>query len=77
MTPTVGRIVHFYTRNKSQHFNGGGEGPYAAMVVQTWGGPFVNLKVFPSMGAPYDQGSVKEKGAEENQTMWWEWPPRD
>lgn len=80
MTPTVGRIVHYYTRITSQHANGVGEGPYVAVISQVFEQlTFSNLKVLPPFAAPYDQGSVKEKAyAVEGLDMcYWTWPPRD
>lgn len=56
--PSVGRIVHFFTRTPGRQFNGVGEGPYPAIVAQVFEGPYVNLKVFPPMSAPWDVGSV-------------------
>lgn len=77
MKPTVGRIVHFYTSNKSRQSNGQGEGPYAALVTQTFSGSdFVNLKVLPPMAAPYDVGSVAP-GPDETADRYWLWPPRE
>jgi hypothetical protein len=73
--PTVGRIVHFYTKNPSLHFNGQGEGPYPAIVTQSFDGPYVNLKVL-RWGGSYDAGSVEEKNDCE-QSCWWVWPPRE
>jgi hypothetical protein len=43
MKPTVGRIVHFY--KSGLNLNGQGDGPYPAIVTQTFPGPYVNLKV--------------------------------
>lgn len=78
MTPTVGRIVHFYTKDTTKQTNGNGEGPYAAIVTQTIGdGPYINLKVFPPFSPAHDEGSVSEQGTLVNQQRWWEWPPRD
>jgi len=77
--PSVGRIVHFFTRNPDHQFNGAGEGPYPAVVAQVWDGPYVNLKVLPSMGAPYDVGSVLPGHAVDKTAefaRWWEWPPK-
>lgn len=73
-TPTVGRIVHFYSTpvanrdpsNGSRGHNGQGEGPYAAMITQIFSGAeseeprFVNLLVFPPFAEPFHEGSVSE-----------------
>lgn len=72
--PTVGRIVHFYNLSLDDAANNSiGKGPYAAVVTQTFPGPYVNLKVLP-YGASWDEGSVSEKA--EGSTRYWEWPPR-
>lgn len=86
--PTVGRIVHFYTKSKTQHHNGQGEGPYPAIVIQVFnqgptGNPnydtMANLKVL-HWGGTYDEGSVCEKSQAEangDKNRWWVWPPRE
>ncbi len=75
--PSVGRIVHFYTRDSSKQFNGQGEGPYPAVVTQVFGGEplMANLKVLPGFGDPYDAGSVPYKVYAHGYVYWWEWPP--
>ena len=75
-TPTVGRIVHFYTKDTSKQRNGQGDGPYPAIVTQTWGGLMANLKVLPGFGEPYDEGSVSHEGVAAGHQRWWVWPPR-
>jgi hypothetical protein len=73
--PTVGRIVHFYNEALAPAANNGtGAGPYAALVTQTFDGPYVNLKVMP-YGESWDEGSVSEKA--EGATRYWTWPPRE
>ena len=77
--PSVGRIVHFFSRVRGDQFNGGGDGPYAAIVTQVFDGPYVNLKVLPSMAEPSDVGSVSPGHAVDktaDHARWWEWPPK-
>jgi hypothetical protein len=80
--PTVGRIVHFYSEHlkntgPNNGYNGVGAGPYAAMVTQT-NESFINLKIIPPFGAPFDEGSVSEKGSKFATVLrYWEWPPRE
>lgn len=88
MQPTVGRIVHFYTRAPQAQSNGAGIGPYPAIVTRVWGNEYINLTVFPDFGAPRFEGSVEEPkpdvvykdpstGVEtvQQQGRWWVWPP--
>lgn len=83
----TGRIVHFYDTGLAQlidkaspqtgeviALNGQGAGPYPAIVVQTFDGPYVNLKVM-AWGGDWSEGSVSEK-SETNTSRYWEWPPR-
>jgi hypothetical protein len=80
--PGVGRIVHFYNAalaNERKHssgveLNGVGAGPYPAMVIQSFDGPYVNLIVH-GWGGDWREGSVSEK-SETNSSRYWEWPPR-
>lgn len=79
--PTVGRVVHFYSTalaNQSTfngiHLNGQGAGPYPALVIQDFNGPYVNLLVH-AWGGDWREGSVSEKSDVSNQ-RYWVWPPR-
>lgn len=74
---SVGRIVHFYTKDATKHSNGQGEGPYPAMVLQTFDGAMANLKVW-TFDSTFVVGSVSEKAVAEKSghTNWYEWPPR-
>ena len=79
--PSVGRIVHFYSKNPKQQWNNAGIGPYAAIVTQVWTDECVNLCVFPNCSlmaaqcsVPYT--SVLQSTASGDQMVWWEWPPR-
>lgn len=73
--PSVGRIVHFYTDDKTKHFNGQGAGPYPAIVTQVWTDDMVNLKVL-HWGGTYDEGSVSSHAGDPMGKRYWEWPPR-
>ena len=77
MKPTVGRIVHFY--KSGLNLNGQGDGPYPAVVTQTFDGPYINLKVLGWGKEAWDEGGVSEKPANvpEGDFRYWEWPPRD
>lgn len=77
MTPSVGRIVHFYTKDVSKQFNGQGAGPYVAVVTQVFAeGAYCNLKVLPPFAAPYDEGSVSydAAGGASEADRGWCWP---
>lgn len=76
MTPTVGRLVHFYNEGLGDYgHNGLGPGPYHAVIVQVFSAegddPYVNLTVFPPFSPPFSEGSVKLTGSRR-----YEWPPR-
>jgi hypothetical protein len=80
--PTVGRIVHFYNTSLAApvghshtgiNLNGQGAGPYPALVIQDFPGPYVNLLVH-AWGGDWREGSVSEK-SETNASRYWEWPP--
>lgn len=90
MKPTVGRVVHFYSDHLPDQgfgaggFNDQGKGPYAAVVTQVFNNDdgsvsYANLKVSPPFSAPFDEGSVPEKGSTYDTTgsRYWEWPPRE
>jgi hypothetical protein len=76
--PTVGRTVHFYTKNPGQHFDGVGKGPYAALVTRVFpNGHYADLKVFPPHAEPYSVGSAPHQEDVTQHTAWWVWPPRE
>ncbi|MBY6244133.1 hypothetical protein [Methylosinus sp. Sm6] len=80
MTPTVGRIVHFYTSNRGVQSNGVGDGPYAAIITQVFGDgddAYSNLKVFYPFGEIRDEGSVQNKDFSATPDRYWVWPPRE
>lgn len=80
--PTVGRIVHYYTDDPVHQSNGGGHGPYAAVVVQVFAtspeyDTMANLKVLRPFGPDYDAGSVMEQSqalARGHTSSYWVWP---
>lgn len=77
--PTVGRIVHFFTKNTAHHYNGMGEGPYAAMIVQPHGDRCASLQVFPPFAHDYQVGSVPlddSPDASGDCVNRWRWPDR-
>lgn len=84
--PTVGRWVHFYDHNLEGKthardgratLNGQDAGPYPALVVQAFDGPYVNLRVF-AYGGDWSEGSVAEKGDRSSggeTKRYWVWQP--
>lgn len=69
MTPTVGRIVHYY----SGDIHSEPRGPYAALVVNDTGS--IGLQIFPRNGeTPWYQDRVPY--SEEPKAFHWTWPPR-
>jgi hypothetical protein len=71
--PTLGRIVHFYTKTA---------GPFAAIVTQVApDAAHVALKIFPPHGPPYDGLQVRELSEDaeiqKSREYCWVWPPRE
>lgn len=76
MKATVGRIVHFYDRNKSADANNNiGQGPYAAIVSQVFSPSCANLLIVGYAGVVWGESSVLEQT--EGATKYWCWPPRE
>lgn len=77
MKTTVGRIVHYYTKDVSKHQNGQGIGPYPAIVLQNFhGSKYSNLKIM-GFHKDWNEGSVEElRINDDTQQSWWVWPPR-
>jgi hypothetical protein len=75
MIPSVGRIVHYYTRLREQQSDDGfREGPYAAMITNVRNGTnVVDLMVVPNGREGYHAIAVQEGGT--SFFCWWEWPP--
>jgi hypothetical protein len=81
--PSVGRIVHFYNHALAGFWekdgidlNGTGAGPYPAVVIQDFPGPYSNLLIH-AYGGDWREGSVSEYSAEDSSaTRYWVWPPR-
>lgn len=78
--PSVGRIVHFYTKDPARQFNGAREGPYAAMIIQPHGERCASLRVFPPFADEYTAGSVMldDDTRPDDAVAYqrWKWPPR-
>ena len=73
----VGRIVHFYTGDRSKWSNSVDKGPYPAIVTQVGpAGTNPNLKILPPFRTPYDEGSVPEYDPVQAIERYWQWPPR-
>jgi hypothetical protein len=78
MKPTVGRIVHFFTKDATKHSNNVGEGPYPALITQVFAsGPYVNLKVFRPFADDLYEGSVTHLDDANGCERYWVWPPRE
>lgn len=74
--PTVGRVVHYYTRLGDQRSDDGREGPYAAMVTKVWGPTVVDLMVVPNGREGYHAMAVRRDMRQNSGFFcWWEWPP--
>lgn len=89
--PTVGMIVHYYTRETGKQYHGS-EGPYAAMVTNVQELPAhvkdeveitaqVSLMVFPAGDMyvrPYTVLDVfgVTAGDEHELKSWWQWPEK-
>lgn len=73
---SVGRIVHFYTPDRSKQCNGVEMGPYPAVITQVTGPDSCNLKILPPFRAPYDEGMVPMYDAVQSTDRYWKWPPR-
>lgn len=72
----VGDIVNFYNkglldadRRDDVALNGQGAGPYPALVIQTFDGPYANLKVF-AWGGEWTEGSVSPRGEGSLDRFW-------
>lgn len=72
----VGRMVHFFTPDRSKQCNGVEVGPYSAVVTQVTGLDSCNLKVFPPFRAPFDEGMVPMFDPVQASDRYWIWPPR-
>jgi hypothetical protein len=76
--PTVGRIVHFYSKIPRMQWNNAGEGPYAAIITHVNSDGSVNLFVFGNcqIMPEYKELAVPE-GNGQYQACWWCWPPME
>lgn len=66
MTPTVGRIVHYFEARSVE--------PRAAIVVRA-DGERINLRVFDESFATLDETVIDAKPVDES-GKGWAWPPR-
>lgn len=74
MSPSVGRIVHYYTRLREQQSDADfRDGPYAAMITKIHWGNTVDLLVCPDGRDGYHAMAVQLET--KNFFCWWEWPP--
>ena len=71
MTPTVGRIVHYYTGNAREAL----AGPFAALVVEE-NGARPSLHVFAKTGTGSDYCVNGTPYSEEPKAFHWTWPPK-
>lgn len=66
MSPTIGRIVHYYVGNEAE--------PLPAIITRVWSNECVNLHVFSDHGDDTLETSVPQRVTS---TSWgWDWPPR-
>ena len=73
MTPTVGRIVHYYPDDSAVKKRM----PFAAIVTRVWTDSCVNLEVFNDGGQPDRGGFAGSVERSDNpEDRHWMWPPR-
>ena len=83
--PTVGRIVHFFSKRIAENnyggegFGGQGAGPYAAIITgvikDADDNPVaVHLRVMPPLALEFNEARVE--GKDESPGRYWEWPQR-
>lgn len=79
MTPTVGRIVHYFPgpNDVPAHTNGlGADDPIAAVVVRVWSEHTVNLCVLADGPYFHWRTSVQHADVAPGDSPQWDWPPR-
>lgn len=76
MTPSIGRIVLFKSRDQSDLGSTADEVP--AIITRVWSNTCVNLQVFRDADTPLAQTSVTlaEDFEASGQSCAWRWPPR-
>lgn len=89
--PTVGSIVHYFTRKRSRQYHDNADGPYAALVTRVQELPqasaddpitaIVSLTVFPAGDIYIRPFSVLDvpgvsPSAEHEHESWWMWPEK-
>lgn len=70
MKPTIGRIVHFHTKNDDK--------PCAALVVDDSppAGDYIMLQIFSHNGGRFHELVPVAEGESNSQGHFWRWPPR-
>jgi hypothetical protein len=68
--PYVGQIVHIYSANPNNQFNGAGRGPYAAIVTRVWSESCINCYVIPDASYPYHLASLCRQLTGEEYNYW-------
>lgn len=76
MTPTVGRIVHYYVEDAHKQAPGMGQGPYAAIVTRVHSNVIVDLMVLQPADVRHAGSVTKLEEAAEDSASYWTWPPR-
>lgn len=76
MSPTIGRIVHFFDHTRPRDASGK-PGPFAAIITDVHGPAIVTLTVFPVGYPPVSVSSVEMHGGDDDLRIYWTWPPRD
>lgn len=74
MSPTVGRIVHFYPASEDCITGYNGAEVLPAIIVRVWSDSCVNLKVLTD--GPYDvwKTSVIKRAEGSDMKYTWDWP---
>lgn len=79
MSPTIGRIVHFFDHTRPRDASGK-PGPFAAIITAAPAlddhARHVSLTVFPVGFPPFSVASVHVIDAADD-GLYWTWPPRD
>lgn len=72
--PSLGRTVIHRSQSLAMKFNGSADHP--AIITRVWTGEYVNLKVLPDCGQPYDATSQCRIDPANESAQGWFWPPR-
>lgn len=82
MTPTIGRIVHYFPGTNDAEARSNGvkvDEPVAAVIVRVWSDATVNLQVITDCGpGVLARTSVQHKDVrpESSESPYWDWPER-